>query len=121
VRHAVPNMGAAYDAFRNSVIETFGETTLQLWFPSEDTEEHPYIENAGLISGTTIAPPIRLPASLDALGPHIVRLHEERRKVKGLSCFALGGTILGLGASRHNRTPVIPTYWPQALDAPPAE
>jgi hypothetical protein len=118
--HAVLDMGAEYEAFRKSVADTFGETSLQLWFPLEDTEEHLYRENAGFASGTVMAP-IGLPATLDELRAHVVRLHEERREFEGLSCFAQGWPILGLIASRHHRTPVIPAYWQQALDAPPTE
>ena len=118
--HTVLDMGAEYEAFRNSVAETFGATTLQLWFPLEDTEEHLYRENAGFTSGTVMAP-IELPATLDELRAHLVRLHAERREFESLSCFAQGWPILGLIASRHYRTPVMPAYWQQALDVPPAE
>lgn len=118
--HAVLDMGAQYEAFQNSVVETFGETTLQLWFPLEDTEEHLYRENAGFTSGTVMAP-IGLPATLDELRAHVVRLHRERQEFEGLSCFAQGWPILSLIASRHHRTPVIPAYWQRAVGAPPAE
>lgn len=118
--HAVLAMGPQYEAFRNSVTETFSETTLQLWFPSEDTEEHFYKENAGFTSGTVMAP-IGLPATLGELRARVVRLHEERREFEGLSCFVQGWPILGLIASRHHRTPVIPAYWQGTVGAPPTE
>ena len=118
--HAVLDMGPQYEAFRNSVTETFSETTLQLWFPSEDTEEHFYKENAGFTSGTVMAP-IGLPATLGELKARIVRLQEERREFEGLSCFVRGWPILGLIASRHHRTPVIPAYWQGTVCAPPTE
>jgi Cys-tRNA synthase (O-phospho-L-seryl-tRNA:Cys-tRNA synthase) len=102
------------------VTETFSETTLQLWFPSEDTEEHFYKENAGFTSGTVMAP-IGLPATLGELRARIVRLQEERRELEGLSCFVRGLPILGLIASRHHRTPVIPAYWQGTVGPPPTE
>ena len=117
---AVLDMGAEYEAFRKSVAETFVATTLQLWFPLEDTEEHLYRENAGFTSGTVMAP-IGLPATLDELRAHIVRLHGERHEFEGLSCFAQGWPVLGLIASRHYRTPVIPAYWQRAVDVPPPQ
>lgn len=118
--HAVLDMGPQYEAFQNSVAETFSGTTLQLWFPSEDTEEHLYRENAGFTSGTVMAP-MGLPATLNELRAHIARLHEERREFEGLSCFAYGWPVLGLIASRHHRTPVIPVYWQGTVGATPAE
>lgn len=118
--HAVLDMGPQYEAFRNSVAETFSETALQLWFPLEDTDDHLYKENAGFASGTVMAP-MRLPATLDELRAQIVRLHEERREFEGLSCFVQDWPILGLIASRHHRTPVIPAYWQGTVGTPPAE
>ncbi len=115
--HAVLDMGAEYEAFRNSVVETFGGTTLQLWFPLEDTEEHLYRENAGFTSGTVMAP-IVLPATLGELKTHVDRLHRERREFGSLSCFVQGWPILGLISSRHYRTPVIPAYWRRAAETP---
>lgn len=117
--HAVLDMGDEYEAFRNSVTETFGATTLQLWFPLEDTEEHLYRENAGFTSGTVMAP-IRLPTTLEELKTPIVRLHEERREFEGLSCFAQGWPLLGLIASRHYRTPFIPAYWQEPVSENPS-
>ncbi len=118
--HTVLDMGAEYEVFRNAVVETFGETTLQLWFPLVDTEEHLYRENAGFTSGTVMAP-IVLPATLDDLRTHVDRLHRERQEFESLSCFAQGWPILGLIGSRHHRTPVIPAYWQRAVGKPPAE
>ena len=118
--HAVLDMGAEYEAFRNSVIETFGETTLQLWFPLEDTEEYLYRENAGFTSGTVMAP-IVLPTTLDGFRAHADRLHGERREFISLSCFAQGWPILGLIGSRHHRTPIIPAYWRRAVGTPLTE
>lgn len=118
--HAVLGMGPEYEAFRDSVAKTFPQTTLQLWFPLEDTEEHLYRENAGFTSGTAMAP-IRLPATLDELKDHVVRLHGERHEFERLSCFDQGWPVLGLIASRHHRTPVIPAYWQRAVTSSPAE
>jgi hypothetical protein len=117
--HAVLDMDAKYEVFRNSVAEAFGATTLQLWFPGEDTEEHLYRENAGFTSGTVMAP-VHLPMTLEELKIHIVRLHEERREFESLSCFAQGWPLLGLIASRHYRTPLIPAYWQEPVNENPS-
>lgn len=115
--HAVLDMDASYEAFKGSIDGTFSNTTLQLWFPTEDTEEHLYRDNAGFTSGTTQAP-IQLPPTLDELRAHIISLYRERREFESLSCFAHGWYIIGLIASRHYRTPVIPAYWQELVNAP---
>src|SRR5918999_4803532 len=114
--YAVLDMTGAYEAYREAVVEAFPETNLQLWFPDESTDDHLYRENAGFTSGDTLSS-IQLPATLEELKAHIVRLHEERRAFEGLSCFAQGWRILGLIASRHFRTPVIPAYWQELVVA----
>ena len=116
--HVVLDLGDEYEAFRNYVTETIDETTLQLWFPLEDSEELLYRENAGFASGTVMAP-IDLPSSLDELRTRIIRLRRERREFESLSCVAQGWPILGLMASRHYRTPVVPVYWQQEVVVPP--
>lgn len=116
--YAVLDMTSAYAAYREAVIETFPETDLQMWFPDESTEDHLYRENAGFTSGATLSS-IQLPATLNELRAHIGRLHEERRAFEELSCFTQGWPIIGLIASRHYRTPVIPAYWQEAVQVPP--
>ena len=120
--YAVLDMTGAYETYREAIVEAFSETDLQLWFPDESTEDHLYKENAGFTSGATLSS-IQLPATLGELKAHIVRLHKERRAFEGLSCFAQEWRILGLIASRHFRTPVIPAYWQEAVseDSPQPE
>jgi hypothetical protein len=118
--YAALDMTGAYEAYREAVVETLPETNLQLWFPDESTEDHLYRENAGFTSGATLSS-IQLPATLGELKVHIVRLHEERRAFENLSCFAQEWRILGLIASRHFRTPVIPAYWQEAVNGKPSQ
>jgi hypothetical protein len=115
--HVVLDMHESYEAFRENLVETFAQTTLQLWFPDKSTEDHLYRENAGFSSGALLAPS-RLPTTLEELRAHILRLRETRREAEELTCFAQGWSILGLIASRHYRTPVIPAYWQRRVDAP---
>jgi len=116
--YAVLDMTSAYAAYREAIVEAFLETDLQLWFPDESTEDHLYRENAGFTSGATLSS-IQLPATLGGLKAHIVHLHEERRAFEELSCFTQEWRILGLIASRHYRTPVIPAYWQEAVQELP--
>jgi hypothetical protein len=104
---------AAYEGFQKAIGATFSETNLQLWFPDEGTEDHLYRENAGFTSGNTLRL-IQLPTTLGELKAHVLRLHEGHRAFEMLSCFTQGWPSLGLIASRHHRTPVIPAYWMEA-------
>lgn len=111
--HAVLDLPEPYAGFRNAVTSIFSETNLQLWFPDESTEDHLYRENAGRTGAMLHS--IQLPETLAELKTHILRLHRKRSAFESLSCFAQGWPILGLIASRHFRTPVIPAYWQEAV------
>lgn len=114
--YAVMDMpGAAYEGLQKAIGATFPGTDLQLWFPDDSTEDQLYRENAGFTSGNTLSS-IQLPTTLDELKVHILRLHEGHRAFEMLSCFTTGWPSLGLIASRHYRTPVIPAYWLEAVD-----
>lgn len=111
--HAVLDLPEPYEAFRNAVTSIFSETDLQIWFPEESTEEHLYRENAGR-TGAMLSS-IQLPETLAELKTYSSRLHHKRRAFESLSCFAQGRPILGLIASRHFRSPIIPAYWQQSI------
>jgi hypothetical protein len=117
--HAVLDLSEPYEGFRNAVTSIFSETNLQLWFPDESTEDHLYRENAGRTGAMLHS--IQLPETLAELKVHISRLHRKRRVFESLSCFAQGWPILGLIASRHFRTPVIPAYWQEAVNSNPPQ
>jgi hypothetical protein len=117
--HAVLDLPEPYEAFRNAVTSIFSETDLQLWFPDESTEQHLYRENAGRTG--VMLHSIQLPETLAELKALISRLHDKRREFESLSCFVQGWPILGLIASRHFRTPVIPAYWQEAVNGKPSQ
>jgi hypothetical protein len=112
--HAVLNLPEPYRAFQYAVKTIFPATDLQLWFPDESTEDGLYREDAGR-TGAVLSS-IHLPETLAGLRIHVSRLHRKHRAFESLSCFAQGWPILGLVASRHFRTPIIPAYWQEAVD-----
>ncbi|MEO0934005.1 MAG: hypothetical protein AAFY21_09670, partial [Cyanobacteria bacterium J06641_2] len=69
-----------------------------------------YSTNAGYASGFTFHP-FRLPESFDDLKNYIIRLREEYKDFDNISCVTHGWFVIGLIASRHFRTPIIPGYW----------
>lgn len=115
--HVVLDLPEAYADFRNNVAQTFTQTALQLWFPEDGTEDHLYRENAGITSGTTLAP-IHLPGTLHEFKTEVRRLYKARPVPENLSFFSHGWPILGLIASRHFRTPVMTAYWQPPGDEP---
>ena len=47
----------------------------------------------------------------------IARVRDARLPFDALSCVAHGWPVLGLMASRHFRTPVIPAYWQDSVES----
>lgn len=115
--HAVLDIHT-YDAFQQAVTAVFVQTDLQTWYPDNTTDEHLYRTNAGWESGATLSA-IKLPETLEKLRDWVIQIHKQRNVSDKLSCIAHGFPILGLLASRHFRTPVMPFYW-QSLTQDPA-
>jgi hypothetical protein len=108
---AVLNLADEYKPFQEAITTTFAKTNFLLWFPDEETDKYLYKTNAGYESGTTLSS-IQLPKTLDDFKTFIFRLHEKQEEVfSNLSCVNGGWFVLGLIASRHFRTPIIPGYW----------
>jgi len=109
--YAVLDLADSYRSFQQIVTKTFKNTNLQIWFPDENTDTYLYSTNAGRASGATL-PSIQLPTTLDGLKTKMNQLFYKKQQVfKNISCVAQGYPVLGLIASRHFRTPIIPTYW----------
>lgn len=98
-----------YKILRQNIEKFFTETTLQLWYPDEETENLLYKSNASR-SGATIAP-IHLPENLEDVRDHMRRIQDNVLAPSEISCIAKGFPVIGLIASRHFRTPVIPFFW----------
>ena len=110
---AVLELQGDYGEFRKAVVNYLANTNLQMWFPDEGTEEVLYRSNAAFRGGTVLDS-ILLPERLNDLRARIVRLW-ERSVFEKLSCIEKGWPILGLIASRHFRTPLMPEYWQMSM------
>ena len=111
---AILELHGPYSAFRQLVATELADIDLQLWYPDQGTDEHLYRENAGHESGYTLTS-LKLPERLEQLS---VWMYGELARVDGLdqiSCVSAHAPALGLIASRHFRTPVIPGYWRELL------
>ncbi len=99
-----------YEAFRKAVNNTCSEINLQLWYPNNNTEPKLYKENAGHNSGI-MRTSIILPEEIDEFRDTMRSRLAEQTSFYQISCVQSGLPVLGLIASRHYRTPVIPAYW----------
>ena len=90
----------------------YSHSTLQLWYPGRDTEEHLYADTARHGLATTNIKIERLCS--DMLAP--IRMECSKATAFGsLSALQYGLWPLIISASRHYRYPVPPQFWP--LDA----
>ena len=99
-----------YEAFRKVVDFRCRKVNLQLWYPDSETESVLYKENAANNTGRTCFS-ISLPEEIDALRDTMQSRLAEQTSFVQISCIKHNFPVLGLIASRHFRTPVIPAYW----------
>lgn len=103
-------MDDVYSRLTEACNTTLAEIDLQLWFPDEKTDENLYNSNATQKSGMTYAS-INLPAELSELSDEMDELKKFHPVYENLSCVKNGWPILALIASRHFKTPVLPSFW----------
>ena len=103
-----------YAVFRDTVHKACGEVNLQLWYPDEATESALFRENAGRDTGA-MCTSIFLPENIEILRARMLMRLKDQTAFFQLSCVTRGFPALGLVASRHFRTPVIPAYWQQLV------
>ena len=103
-----------YQDFRAVINRDFRHTNLQLWFPEEQTESFLYQTNASQKTGNTFSS-IELPETTEELRQRMRQTVEEHDTMSSFSFVQHGFPALGLIASRHFRTPVIPGYWQRGV------
>ena len=103
-----------YAVFRDAVNKVCGGVNLQLWYPDESTESVLFRDNAGRGTGT-MCTSISLPENCETLRARMLDRLKDQAAFFQLSCVTRGFPALGLVASRHFRTPVIPAYWQQLV------
>lgn len=113
--YAILNLDEQYQNFYKTIVHIFPHTNLQIWFPDNETENYLYCQNAGYESGLTVDS-IQLPPTLNDLKNFFVKLREQKQEFRSFTCFTKGFLALGLIASRHFRTPIIPAYWQHDID-----
>ena len=106
-------------ALADFVSGPYEHSTLQLWYPGPDTEEHLY---HGSANHGLAATDIRIARTCeDMLGP-IVSECARSSAFSSLSAIQYGLWPFLVSASRHHRVPVPPHFWPIAEpknDRPP--
>jgi len=112
---AILRLEEIYAGLRENVERFFPHSTLQVWYPDENSETVLYKTNA---SRTGVAIKIEpLPSEIDDVKDHIRRIQKSLLDPTEISCLGKRGfLIIGLIASRHYRTPVMPFYWQSLVD-----
>ena len=106
---AVTNDTKTLDGLSDFVTESYGHSTLQLWYPGPNTEEHLYLNSAahGLASTD-----LSIERSCEAMLAPIKSECAVSTEFYSLSPLKFGLWPLLITASRHHRVPVPPHFWP---------
>jgi len=106
---AILNLENTYKELRASVEQVFPHSSMQVWYPNEKTETVLYKEDASL-TGSTLE--ISFPKSLAEVKQQMQTVWDHVMDPKEISCCGKNGfPTIGLIASRHFRTPIMPMYW----------
>ena len=103
-----------YAQFMEMVTNRCDGINLQLWYPDESTHSELYRKNAAFGTGSTVTS-INLPQDINELRDTMRTRMEQQASLEQLPCFSHDFPALGLIASRHFRTPVIPAYWQELV------
>jgi hypothetical protein len=112
---AILKLDTLYKKIVDMIKHIFKQTTLQIWFPDNTTDEHLYIENAGYSSGSTFILQ-SLPDNVEEMNRLILECNKKYIYKNSISSIDQGFMILPLIASRHFRTPIFPLYWSTYID-----
>jgi len=112
---AILKLDTLYKKIVEMIKRTFKQTTLQIWFPDNTTDEYLYIENAGYNSGSTFILQ-SLPDNVEDMNRLILECNKKYIYKNTNSSTDQEFMILPLIASRHFRTPVFPLYWSMYID-----
>ncbi len=106
---AILDLGDTYKLLRARVEKVFPHSSMQVWYPDEQTDEVFYRGNASR-TGTTLA--ASFPKELAEIKTQMQKAREHVIDPVRISCIGKNGfPLIGLIASRHFRTPVMPFYW----------
>ena len=111
---AVLELRESYSLVRDIVENVFQNTTLQIWYPDNDTDQFIYVCNAAFESGIVDAP-MSIPETIEEMKTMIESVQENTIKFEELSSVKYGFPILPIISSRHYRTPFLPCYWQQSI------
>jgi hypothetical protein len=107
---AVYRMDSTYTYIVEVINGSFKDTTLQIWFPDDTTDNFLYIQNAGYSSGKADIFH-SLPDNCEDTRKQILESNEKYMYKDLISAVKKGFMILPLIANRYFRTPVLPLYW----------
>jgi len=98
-----------------TVQEAFPEVNMQVWYADDQLEDSLYEKNAMMGSGA-MRHSIKFPESLEAYKEQILEELKNEEKPEKLTFIGSGFPLIGLIASRHYRTPMLPFYWRKEIE-----
>lgn len=111
----VLNMEDLYSLIKQKVTNNFKDTTLQIWYPNEKTDEFLYKTNAGYRSGISYAP-FEFADTFEEMRKRIDDIQKNTIGLNKLTSISEGFASLIYVANRHFRTPFLPNFWELILN-----
>jgi len=112
---AVLRLDSLYKKIVEIISRSFKDTTLQIWFPDDTTDDFMYIENAGYSSGLAFIINT-MPDNSEDMNKLLLESNKKYIVKDSISAIKQGFMVLPLIASRHFRMPVLPLYWSMYID-----
>ncbi len=95
--------------------DVYNNSTLQVWYPDEETEKHMYQTNAAFKGGLSDAP-INIPNNIREYAEQINKVQNMNKAYMDFSFVKKGFPIISLISSRHFRMPILPVFWQRVED-----
>jgi len=103
------NLSETYQMIKQVTYNYFAKTTMQIWYPDNDTNNYIYNGNAARQSGAMDAP-IKIPESIADMKEQILKVQKNTISLNELSCCKKGYFELCFISNRHYRTPFLPQF-----------
>src|SRR5690606_21590364 len=101
-------------AFRKIIEKDFADIELTLWFPESNTESS-FLTQCALPDSGYCLTGIKLPENFDEFKEIVFSEYLQNCLEHDFAFFRTGVWSIGLLASRHYRTYVLPAYWRQSI------
>jgi hypothetical protein len=103
------NLPETYQMIKQITSDSFAKTTMQIWYPDNETNSYIYNRNAARQSGAMDAP-IKFLESIEDMKQQIQKVQKNTISINELSCCEKGYYELSFISNRHYKTPFLPQF-----------